>query len=390
MLSFLATASTLLSCQGAEPYPRKEKLPEICIDWEEPIKLVQGGYGRIHRLNDGRFMAAWSTGGDACFKFSPDGTTAWTPAKKAILRNEYQSASPVVMANSEFAQLSHSNPYHPDRIIYAVNVRPVDNKSTLTPYSIAISVSDDYGKSWSPARDVYKSELWSKDVMRGCYEPAVLELPDGTVQIYFADETPYYRNGLRYQNISVIESKDGGESWSSERIVCYTEKHRDGMPVPMLYNGWIYVAIEASGDNIRFRPQIVRSSVTDSWKNPVLESSIYRFDPFLTSMESAYIYSGAPYLIRTDNYFAICYQSSEGGIDTGTKNATMEMALCRIDEMKKGEFLTMRGKIRPFEIDQTQDNAIWNSLCDLGDDHILAITQHKGHIWIRKGRIYTK
>lgn len=126
---------------------------------------------------------------------------------------------------------------------------------------------------------------------RGCYEPCVLELPDGTVQIYFADETPYYERRLTYQNISVIESKDGGDTWGPARIVCYNEKYRDGMPVAMIHGDWIYVAIEANGQNVKFHPQIVCTRISDNWKTPVYGSSLNRFDPFKTSMESAFIYA---------------------------------------------------------------------------------------------------
>lgn len=218
----------------------------------------------------------------------------------------------------------------------------------------------------------------------------MLELPDGTVQVYFADETPYYERRLPYQNISVVESKDGGDTWGPARIVCYNEKFRDGMPVAMIYGDWIYVAIEANGQNIKFHPQIVCTKIADNWKTPVYGASANRFDPFRTSMESAYIYAGAPYLIRTDNYFVLCYQSSEGALEPTTKNSVMEMAVCRIDEMKGHEFLTMRERIRPFDIDQTRDNGLWNSLCDLGNDTILAVTQLSGNIYIRKGKIVTE
>lgn len=68
----------------------------------------------------------------------------------------------------------------------------------------------------------------------------------------------------------------------------------------------------------------------------------------------------------------------------------MELAVCRIDEMKGHEFLTMRERIRPFDIDQTRDNGLWNSLCDLGNDTILAVTQLSGNIYIRKGKIVTE
>lgn len=388
--SFLCARPSSAGAFDPTQTPRKPSLGKLSVEWEEARLLSPGGYARVHRLNDGRYMAVYSRGGDGCLKFSGDGCGSWTAQKVVMNHTRYSSPVKVIVSNAEFAQLSATNPHHPGRIIYAANIRPAENRSSQTPYTIAVSTSDDAGTNWSGIRDVYRSKVWDKDVLRGCYEPCVLELPDGTVQIYFADETPYYERRLPYQNISVIESKDGGDSWCPARIVCYNEKFRDGMPVAMIHGDWIYVAIEANGQNIKFHPQIVCTRISDNWKTPVYGSSEYRFDPFRTSMESAFIYAGAPYIIKTDNYFVLCYQSSEGAIEPTTKNSVMEMVLCRIDEMRGHEFLTMREQIRPFDIDQTRDNGLWNSLCDLGDDCILAVTQLSGNIYIRKGRIITK
>lgn len=215
------------------PAPRKVSHGGIMVEWEDAQLLAPGGYARVHRLNDGSYMAVYSRGGNGCFKISNDGCRTWSTARTAMTYNSYSAPVPVNVSNAEFAQLSNSNPYRPGRIIYAANIRPSENQSSQTPYTIAISTSDDIGKTWTGIRDVYKSKIWDRDVLRGCYEPCVLELPDGTVQIYFADETPYYEKRLTYQNISVIESKDGGDTWGPARIVCYNEKYRDGMPVAM-------------------------------------------------------------------------------------------------------------------------------------------------------------
>ena len=229
----LATGSAATSEPNAAP--RKSSLGKIRIEWEDAKLLAPGGYARVHRLNDGRYMAVYSRGGNGCFKICANGWSGWTPQRVAIDHDSYRAPAKVVVSNAEFAQLSASNPHHPGRIIYAVNIRPAENRSSQTPFTIAISTSDDAGETWSGVRDIYKSKVWDKDVLRGCYEPCVLELPDGTVQVYFADETPYYERRLPYQNISVVESKDGGDTWGPARIVCYNEKFRDGMPVAMIY-----------------------------------------------------------------------------------------------------------------------------------------------------------
>ena len=77
---------------GCTPAPRKTSHGEITVEWEDAKLLAPGGYARVHRLNDGSYMAVYSTGGSS---------------------------------NTEFAQLSDKNPYHPGRIIYAANIRPI-------------------------------------------------------------------------------------------------------------------------------------------------------------------------------------------------------------------------------------------------------------------------
>lgn len=367
----------------------------IVINWEnDPQKVCPGAYARVHKLNDGRYMLVYSSDTDGYLRFSTDKCRTWQQPYKVFIASTFSSAAGVTVANADFAQLRADNPHHPNRIIYAANLRPKNKKTTKTPYSIAIITSDDNGVKWSKIKEIYASRTWSTDIEKGCYEPFVLELPDGTVQVYFADETPYYKDGLHYQNISVIESVDGGDTWTkTPRIVSYNSKYRDGMPVAMLLNDKIYVAIEENGPGTQsFHPKIVCSSAADNWKTPVLGTSSYRFNPLKTPLDSRSIYAGAPYLIHTDNYIVLSYLSSEGASEMGSKNATMEFTVCAINEMTgDGKFTgKMRGKFRPFSIDQTTDRALWGALCDLGSDTILAVTEWNNSVWIRRGRVVTE
>ena len=380
---------------------------KIKVVWEEPEKIVRGGYPRVHRLNDGRLMLCYSSSANTYIRFSDDDGYTWTEDAQVVMKhfsvdNELGKAK-VHAANPEFAQLSEDNPHKPGRIIFACNYRPMNPnpkaegddrfRSSVFPYTIAIKTSDDDGKTWSPMKHVYKSEVWDRNALSGCWEPFVLELPDGTVQIYFADETPYYKKGSNWQNISVIESNDGGQTWSKPRVVSQNGSGRDGMPVVMILDDMIYMAIETSEPGTRLYPVVVSNTIEENWRTPVLKDSPYRFHPFRNSLKSDVVYSGAPYIIQTDNYIVYSYQIadiSDDKKDNDSRHAAMEVQVCPKSDVQDGCFYTMRSPSRPIHLDQWTETALWNSLCDLGNDEIMAVSQYNGYVYLVRGKIILK
>ena len=392
---------------------------DVRIVWEEPQQVVGtgGGYPRVHRLNDGRLMMTYSKSLNGYARFSADNGVTWPDAtlKKTMsslnVSNENGEAM-LSVAVPDFAQLSANHPHHPGRIIFACNYRPrsADGKTTgyssVHPYTISISVSDDNGNTWSKEKHIYKSGTWDKNATVGCWEPFVLELPDGTVQIYFADETPYYKLGSDWHNISVIESRDGGDTWDPVRIVSQNGACRDGMPVVAIHDDMLLLAIESTDyKGERLHPIVICNPIENNWNATVGKGSPYRFEPFSSSLKSEIVYSGAPYIITTDNYIVYSYQISDWwtpptGLSASQQlaqakqnndsgHSTLEIQVCPKGEVKNGYFNTMRAVSRPLPVDQTtgKDNAIWNSLCDLGNDEILAVSQYKNKVYIVKGRI---
>ena len=316
-LKIFLTALVLISSLAIDTYAvgktaSKKKKQTVKVVWEEPEKIVKGGYPRVHRLNDGRLMLCYSSSANTYVRFSDDDGYTWSEDAQVVMRHfsveNEKGRAKVHAANPEFAQLSADNPHKPGRIIFACNYRPMNPnskaegddrfRSSVFPYTIAIKTSDDNGRTWSAMKHVYKSQTWKENALSGCWEPFVLELPDGTVQIYFADETPYKKKGSNWQNISVIESNDGGDTWSAPRIVSQNGSGRDGMPVVMLLNDRIYMAIETSEPGTRLFPAVVSSTLEDNWQTPVLKDSPDRFHPFKRSLKSDVVYSGAPYMIR--------------------------------------------------------------------------------------------
>lgn len=375
------------------------------ILWEDPQRITKGGYGRVHRLNDGRLMMSYAKSHSNYIRFSEDNGLTWSDEENKVMspfvvENDRGKAR-LDASNPEFAQLSAENPFHPGRIIFACNYRPKwfktgvgdENMSSVHPYTIAIKTSDDGGKTWSGVRHVYRSELWEENVLRGCWEPFVLELPNGIVQIYFADETPYWKKGSKWQNISVIESADGGDTWSPPRVVSQNGSFRDGMPVVAIHEGMLLMAIETAEHGTRLFPAVVCNSIDNNWKEPVRKDSEYRFHPFRRSLKCDITYSGAPYIITTDNYIVYSYQisdESESAKDNNARHAAMEVQICPKKEVKDGFFYSMRAPSRPIDVDQSTQNAVWNSLCNLGGDEILAVSQFCGHVYLVRGRIISK
>lgn len=368
-----------------------KKLPKVVFEWEQPQILGRGGYVRLTRLLDGRLACSYTAGGNAWIRYSSDNGNLWSdPEKIASLyevSDESGRSAILDVANPEIAQLGADNPHHPGRIICAVNLRPRDRRSSVHPYAIATCHSDDNGASWSPLSVCYLSEKWSEDKLKGCWEPFVQELPDGTLQIYFSDETPYYKEGLSHQNISVVESSDGGDSFCEPRIVSYSWGARDGMPSVTLCDGYMYMALESNPNGYRLHPQVVFCPVGENWKETVDEYSSRRFNPFATPVESKEDTYGAPYLIHTDNFFVISYQTSEGADIKVPSQRVMEVQACPRAEARKGVFRTMRGVSRPLDIDPREESVMWNSLFHLGKDDIMACCQYNGQVTLVRGKV---
>lgn len=408
---------------------------ELAIEWSvpKPVKAgsskIVGGYPRIHKLNDGRLMLCYSADGSAWASFSSDEGERWSTPKRVMQYKDVtnkEGSARLTAAVPDFAQLSSNHLKHPNRIIYACNYRPRELKSdgslgekgwtSVEPYDISVCFSDDNGKTWSAAKSVYKSGRWAENLKKGCWEPFVLELPDGTVQVYFADETPYYTqygatssSKKDWMNISVIESEDGGNTWRLPRVVAQNSECRDGMPVVAIHEDKLLLAIETTDyKGQRLHPIVICNPVKDNWASTVGKGSAFRFEPFQTSIASEVNYSGSPYIITTDNYIVYSYQiadwwkpspgmsSSEqlrqAKLNNEEQHATLEVQVCPKNEVKDGYFRTMRAPSRPIPVDQTtgKEQAIWNSLCDLGNDEILAVSQYNNRVYTVRGKIVMK
>lgn len=363
------------ACQGEKDHNDQY----YYIEWDRASLLriaEEGGYPRLRRLNDGSFLAAYENRqGDVVVKRSSNEGVSWDDPVTAYEKFEFvdpaSSASTVVnIANPEIVQLANGD------ILLASNLRP--RKEGLYPFSIALKRSVDKGRTWSQAQILYQAAPFFRD---GCWEPSFLILPDGTVQIYFANESPYRDSDE--QEISMIRSVDNGYTWSENpTTVSFRQGYRDGMPVAIHDGTNIYLAIE---DNLsgQFKPYIIRSAVDSPWVEAVRKDSLYRYSALRSPLPDT-VYAGAPYLIRTENnVYVLSYQT--------TNNRSFDWERSTMEIQVSGVPSDFSNPSQPFIVPLSKE-AKWNSLADLGNNTIaaLASTNFEGEkigVWMIKGKI---
>lgn len=358
--------------------PYNKDYPYIAWDIISLRRIAaQGAYPRMHVLNDKSLMLVYERGdGNVVLRKSENGGNTW--GKEQIVYTSYEYTNPdngrsakIHIANPEFIQLPN------DDILFACNLRP-DNAEVF-PYAIAIKRSTDKGATWSEAKIVYEAAPRFDD---GCWEPAFLHLPNGEVQLYFANENPY--RASNEQEISMIASNDNGNTWTTtHKTVSFRSNHRDGMPVPIVDDDKIRVAIE---DNVsgQFKPYIVSNPIADNWKTPVWANSEYRYSALKEALP-ANVYAGAPYLIKTDGgFYVLSYQTTRDRA-SDWKRSTMEVVISDEDGRN------FKNPSRPFTVPLDKE-AKWGSVCDIGNGNIMAVTSTNFNsstvgIWLIKGKI---
>ena len=106
---------------------------------------------------------------------------------------------------------------------------------------LRVRFSDNYGASWGPPRMIAagRGRLW---------EPSVVRLPSGELQIFYAIESPARMAAGGSQGIESIRSLDGGQTWSAPAVVSQQAGCRNGVPAPLaLSNGHVLCGQEVVG-----------------------------------------------------------------------------------------------------------------------------------------------
>ncbi len=319
--------------------PRK-----VQVEWDaSTLRLVaeHGTYARIIRLTSGVLACCYQQKGQSWVKRSRDDGRSWDEGRVATAYGQG------IAANPELIQLQNGD------LVLLYNERPADGKS---PFAISSVVSRDEGLSWSAPRRIYDGGTrWEE----GCWEPSALQFPDGEVQIYFANETPYADSNE--QEISMISSRDPSKVWR----VSFREQSRDGMPAPCLLGDGktVAIAIEDNGLAGKMKPVILYSDTDRRWKEGVVGGTSPRRRAALAEPLAPSVYAGAPYLCQMPSGITLL------SVQIGESGEESSMVVYVGDEMARG----FANKSVPFALDEGVAGK-WNSLFVKDRETVVAVS----------------
>jgi hypothetical protein len=365
---------------GKDTYIRKE-LPamdgiRIAWDYNSMHQFANsGGYPRLRRLQDQSLVAVYDKQGTSELVRSYNNGLTWsapiTTFDQFTYTNELGKKTLVNIANSEVFQLVNGD------ILVGCNYRPTQDE--IAPYCIAIRRSTNNGASWHKAQVLYDAAPRFTD---GCWEPAFLQLPNGELQVYFANENPFQQSDE--QEIAMLSSQDNGKTWTSQpKRVSFRGGRRDGMPVPVLLNDEIVVSIEDNNIDA-FKPYTVRTKITDNWATPVLANSPQREYASAQKVPDI-VYQGAPYLMKLPTgETLISYQTTENR-SANWELSTMEVAI------GNAEARNFDRRTQPFHVPVNKE-AKWNSLTLWDETTVVALASTNFQSadvapWMIKGHI---
>jgi hypothetical protein len=366
---------TVMDCAAQTKVATKPPVEGIRIAWDYTtltrVSAGGGGYARLIQMHDKSLLCVYEAAGSTVCVKSNDGGKSWS-TQTVIAPRE----AGVSMSVPDILQLKDHS------LLACYNPRPSRGADTSKHFGIKTRKSYDSGQTWTDERTLYQAD---NKFDNGCWEPSAIQLPNGEIQLFFANESPY-RNSNE-QEIAMVRSTDGGLTWSTAAATSFRPGSRDGMPVPVLLkNGKeIVYAIEDNGFK-NFKPYVIRSSVSNNWQKSVGAADVNRTYALADKIPDS-IYAGAPYLrqLKTGETI-LSYQGTEGRINDMNHS---EMKVVIGDDRA----MNFNRKTVPFKLTSGK-SGLWNSLSVLDDSTVVALTNTNNYsadrgseVWMIKGHV---
>lgn len=364
----------LLFAISSRAQSTKPPIGGIRIAWDNStlnkVSAAGGGYARMIKLDDRSLICVYeAVGSTVCVKSNDDARTWSQPTVIAPRTDGVSMAVPDILQLKDHSLLVGYNP------------RPRGN-DTAKHFAIKTKKSYDDGQTWTDERTLYQADSKFEN---GCWEPSAIQLPNGDIELFFANENLYRQSNE--QCISMVKSTDGGLSWSAAKTTSFRPHSRDGMPVPVLLQNGKEMAYSVEDNGFKnFKPTIIRSALKDDWAKPVGADDTNRNFALADRVPDS-LYLGAPYLrqLKTGETI-LSYQGTEDRINN--MNHSEMKVVIGDSEARNFDRKTIPFKLAP------DKSGLWNSISVLDEYRIVALTSTSnyatgrgGEVWMIEGRV---
>jgi hypothetical protein len=278
----------------------------ITISWSNTARKLShdvyyAEYGRLKKLGGDTMFLLYHYGSagnewdNIALRKSFDGGTNWTPVETLMADdnpNYWGFANPemIVLQNGWLM------------FAYTGRGRPDDNLHD----NIQIRLSKDRGKTWAAPIIAATGRSW---------EPAMIQLPDGEIQLFYSSEAAWWPGNNPQQEILMVKSDNNGNSWSQPKRVAYTPGMRDGMATPLILKDNKGIVFPIESVNNSKSPWIVWTSMSARW-NYKAHGTAENGRRWLATAQN--IWGGAPYIIQLPSGETILSVQDAGGRTIGS------------------------------------------------------------------------
>jgi len=347
------------------------------IVWDPPSaakKISQDGYfadyGRVKRIGNTDTLILVYHGGpnngdwvNICMRMSYDNGNMWTPQTIVMDIEDHNSeywrfCTPEVLVMKNGTVI----------LAYEANAKPDENTS-----SVQVLISKDTCKTWEGPVIYTTGRSW---------EPAMVELPNGEIEMFYSSEAKWWPGETLYQEIQYTYSTDMGYSWSQARTVAYYPNKRDGMPVPLLLQGNRGVVFAIESVYSALSPFIIKRDLAQPW---ILATSNFFNGPYRWVVSNFSGFGGAPYLLQLPTgEILLSAHIGKGG--DWHQNNYMQVMVGNKDAKNFGQLTT------PWGILPTNESAVNNSLFLKDQETVVAVscrmfTDGSGGVYWLEGKI---